>query len=235
MLKVSAIVVVGIAIMGCANRTEAATFKSTHAAQDVRLEVNPQSAFWRDAQPVYFDTDNFGHPVPWLRTEVRSRWTKNNLYLLFECPYRQLYLKPSPHNKTETDGLWNWDVAEIFIGSNFQDIRRYKEFEISPQGEWVDLDINLDNPHRKHGWKWNSGFQVAARIDRKSKVWYGAMRIPFRAIEPNPPHSGTILRANLFRCQGPPPDRKLLAWQAPMSNTFHAPERFGQLELVNRR
>ena len=43
----------------------------------------------------------------------------------------------------ETNELWNWDVAEVFIGSDFKNIRRYKEFEVSPQAEWVDLDINL--------------------------------------------------------------------------------------------
>ena len=46
----------------------------------------------------------------------------------------------------ETNELWNWDVAEVFIGSDFKNIRRYKEFEVSPQAEWVDLDVNLDAP-----------------------------------------------------------------------------------------
>jgi hypothetical protein len=35
---------------------------------------------------------------------------------------------------------------KCFIGDDFKNIRRYKEFEVSPQGEWVDLDVNLDNP-----------------------------------------------------------------------------------------
>lgn len=239
MLKLSAILFLGFTIMAHAHQkpgqTNAATFYSVRAAQDVPLETDPQSAFWRDARPVHFDADNFGHPVPWLRTEVRSRWTKDNLYLLFQCPYRKLYLKPAPHTQTETDKLWNWDVAETFIGSDFQDINRYKEFEVSPQGEWVDLDINLENPSHAGGWTWNSGFQVMARIDRKHKIWYGAMRIPFPAIDPNAPQAGSLLRINLFRCQGPPPDRKLLAWQTPMSKTFHVPERFGLLRLVDHR
>ena len=46
----------------------------------------------------------------------------------------------------ETNELWNWDVAEVFIGSDFKNIRRYREFEVSPQAEWVDLDLNLDAP-----------------------------------------------------------------------------------------
>jgi hypothetical protein len=132
----------------------------------------------------------------------------------------------------ETNELWNWDVAELFIGSDFHNIRRYKEFEISPQREWIDLDVNLDLPDHTVGWTWNSGFQVAARIDAKTKIWYGAMRIPFAALDSRPPVAGMTFRANLFRGQGPPERHKSIAWMAPMSETFHTPEKFGLLTLV---
>lgn len=210
-------------------------FKSVYATQDVSLEANPRSAFWRGAMPVYAEVDGHGKPVPKYRTEVRSRWTKENLYLLYICPYEELYLKPSPDTVAETNGLWNWDVAELFIGSDFQNIRRYKEFEVSPQGEWIDLDINLALPHHEVGWTWNSGFQVTARIDRKAKIWYGAMRIPFAALDQRTPEVGNIFRANLFRSQGPPGRQQSIAWKAPMSDTFHTPERFGKLELVKEK
>jgi hypothetical protein len=95
----------------------------------------------------------------------------------------KLNLKPPPSISTETFRLWDWDAAEVFIGADFQNIRRYKEFEISPQGEWVDPDIDLANPHHEDGWIWNSGFAVAARVDSARKTWYGAMRIPFSALE----------------------------------------------------
>lgn len=218
-----------------AHSAEPAVFKSVYAAHDVALETNPDSAFWREAVPVFAEVDNFGHPLPHYKTEVLSRWTNGNLYLLFICPYEELYLKPNPNTAEKTGQLWNWDVAEAFIGSDFTDIRRYKEFEVSPQGEWIDLDINLDTPHNPDGGKWRSGFTVSARIDRKTKTWYGAMRIPFSAIDANAPKPGAELRINLFRCQGPPPDRTLLTWQASMSQTFHVPERFGLLKLVTSR
>jgi hypothetical protein len=159
----------------------------------------------------------------------------NNLYVLFVCPYEELFLKPSPNVAEETFGLWNWDVAELFIGSDFHNIRRYKEFEVSPQQEWTDLDINLDLPDHTAGWTWNSGFQVAARIDSKAKIWYGAMRIPFASLDARPPVAGRIFRANLFRSQGPPEQRKSIAWKAPMSDTFHVPEKFGRLTLVKHK
>lgn len=172
--------------------------------------------------------------MPGHRTEVFSRWTKDNLYLLYVCPYEKLHLKPNPSTTTETNQLWNWDVAEIFIGSDFQNILRYKEFEISPQGEWVDLDINLASPQHEDGWKWNSGMRVEARIDRQQKIWYGVMKIPMAAIDPRAAHAGTMFRVNLSGCKVKG-EQKLLTWQPTMKATFHVPEHFGRMVLADRR
>lgn len=201
------------------------------AESDARLDTNPSSSFWSGAEPGYMETDAHATPQPKYRTEIRTRWTKQNLYILFVCPYEELYLKPNPNTSSETNELWNWDVAEAFIGSDFKNIRRYKEFELSPQGEWVDLDIDLDR-HDDSGWKWNSGFEVSARIDAAAHIWYGAMRIPYSAIDSRPAEADNTLRINLFRCQGPPPARQYLAWRAPMGDSFHVPERFGVLKLI---
>jgi len=210
------------------------TIQSMWSASDPKLDTDPTSAFWRGSVPTYMDSGPYGKPDPKFRTEIRTRWTTNNLYFLFICPYEQLYLKPNPVTSAETNKLWNWDVAEAFIGSDFQNIRHYKEFEISPQGEWVDLDINLDHPRPEEGWKWNSGFEVSARIDDAAHIWYGAMKIPYSAIDTRPAAAGNVLRINLFRSQGSPTARHELAWQAPMSKSFHVPERFGQLKLVKQ-
>ena len=211
------------------------TIRSTRAESDPRLETNPTSSFWRGSLPIYMDADAHGNRDPRYRTEIRTRWTKQNLYFLFVCPYEELNLKPNPNTSAETNELWNWDVAEAFIGADFNDIRRYKEFEISPQGEWVDLDIDLNEPHHEDGWEWNSGFAVSARIDKAAHVWYGAMRIPYSAIDTRSAADGNILRINLFRSQGPASVRYQTAWQASMSDSFHVPERFGLLKLVKQK
>jgi hypothetical protein len=208
---------------------------STEAAHDIAISTNPASAFWSQARPIFAEKDKNGRSLPDYRSEVRSRWTGKNLYFLFSCPYEQLFLKPNPSTTTETNELWNWDVAEVFIGSDFQNIRRYKEFEISPQGEWIDLDIDLTKPHHEEGWTWNSGFQVASRIDQKRKIWYGAMKIPWSALDEPSPAPGKTFRVNFFRSQGAPANRKDIAWQPTMSDTFHVPERFGVLRLTQRQ
>jgi len=207
---------------------------STQAEADVSVNTDPASPFWSNPHAVFAEVDSQGRLEPEYRTEVRSRWTKNSIYFLFICPYKHLYLNPRPDAEHETYELWNWNVAEVFIGSNFQNIRRYKEFEISPQDEWVDLDINLENPHHEDGWVWNSGFEHAARIDESKHIWYAAMRIPFEALDIPEPVAGQQFRVNFFRTEGPPADAKEVLWRPTMSKTFHVPESFGLLKLVAR-
>jgi hypothetical protein len=207
--------------------------ESKHAERDASADTDPNSGFWRGAAPILAERDGSAVLVPGHRTEIRSRWTDRNLYFLFICPYEQLNLKPEPKTETETNELWKWDVAEVFIGSDFKNIRRYKEFEISPQGEWIDLDIDLDAPRHEDGWVWNSGFQASARIDQATKIWYGFMRIPYAAVNARSAAAGNTLRVNFFRSQGARPNHKAIVWQPTHRPTFHVPEVFGTLRLVD--
>jgi Carbohydrate family 9 binding domain-like len=235
LMKVSRVFMLLVVIMASVFAADNKVATTTEATEDVAMDTNPASTFWSQTVPIYADRDKNDQVLPGYRTEIRSRWTAKNLYFLFSCPYEELLLHPNPSTTTETNKLWNWDVAEVFIGSDFKNIRRYKEFELSPQGEWFDLDIDLTKPHHEEGWKWNSGFQVAAHIDEHTKIWYGAMRIPWTALDDTPPSAGRTLRINFFRSQGPRSNRKEIAWQPTMSETFHVPERFGLLRLVARR
>lgn len=216
--------------LGCAGQ-EKPVIPSLHANRDVELNVNPASSFWRAAHPIFAEVDKAGHVLPGYRTEIRTRWTDKNIYFLFICPYKTLYLKPAPDADHETNELWNWNVAEVFIGSNFKDIKLYKEFEVSPHNEWVDLDIDLNKPHHEDGWLWNSGFEHVTRIDETKHVWYVAMKIPFNAIDTRAPAQGNMFRVNLYRTEGPPKGEKEIMWRPVMSNSFHMPERFGFLRL----
>lgn len=207
------------------------TITSVRAEQDFTLTADPDAAPWKGVRGVWVENDTFGKPVPGHRTEVRSRWTDRYIYFLFVCPYRELHLKPDPQTARDTNRLWEWDVAEVFAGSDFEEIHRYKEFELSPQGEWIDLDIDSRKLNADEDLKWNSGFEVKARIDEERKIWYGEMKIPIRAIDARPPRAGNQMRINFYRAQGKPPGRVYLAWQPTHSRSFHVPEAFGTLIL----
>jgi len=155
----------------------AAVLESTYSPRDFDVYPDPAQDEWATAPRVVAGRDYLGETIPGPPTEIRSRWTKAHLCLLYICPYDELNLKPDPTTSAETPRLWNWDVAEAFIGSDLERIGRYKEFQVSPQSEWVDLDIDRENPKGQAGMQWNSGYVVKARIDAQAKIWYAVMRI----------------------------------------------------------
>src|SRR3954469_5129343 len=148
---------------------DSAVFESMHSDRDFELTANPELPQWRSAPAIRFGNDYFGKPVDGPATEVRSRWTGTHLYLLYICPYTELNLKPDPNPAAETPRLWNWDVGEVFIGSDKGPVTRYRELQVSPQGEWVDLDIDREHSKEQAGMAWNSGYTVKARIDTARK------------------------------------------------------------------
>ncbi|HYU42610.1 MAG TPA: carbohydrate-binding family 9-like protein [Vicinamibacteria bacterium] len=232
------IVFVCFALAGAAGAASAASadasvIVSHRARADFALTADPGAAAWKSVEGVVAEKDRFGKVVPHHRTEVRSRWTDKNLYFLFIAPYDELYVKPNPTTAAETDKLWDWDVAEAFIGTDFKDIKKYKEFQVSPQAEWVDLAIDRGKDPPSHDVSWNSGYEVKARVDRDKHVWYGEMRIPLESIDVKAPKNGVETRINLYRCQGAPADRKYINWQTVNNETFHTPEAFGRLRLDN--
>ena len=206
---------------------------SRRAPSDFALTADPSAPAWKEVKGVIADKDRFGKMVPSHRTEIRSRWTDKNLYFLFVAPYEELYVKPDPSTAADTNKLWDWDVAEAFIGTDFKDIKKYKEFQVSPQGEWVDLAIDRGVQPPSHDVGWNSGYEVKARLDRDKKVWYGEMKIPMESIGVPAPKAGVETRINLYRCQGPPATRKYINWRPVNNESFHTPEAFGRLRLVD--
>ena len=208
----------------------AQTIQCSYSAADAPLPLDPAAAFWKGAPMVAFTHDYLGKDTGLKPTEVRVRWSKQFLYVLYVGRFDVMHLKPNPVVDKDTVPLWDWDVAELFIGSDFKNIQRYKEFEVSPQGEWVDLDVKKDL--KDFDSKWNSGFEPTARIDREAKVWYAGMKIPWKSIDADEVKVGREYRVNFYRIEGPSPSRKFLAWQPTKSTSYHVPEEFGRMVLV---
>jgi hypothetical protein len=198
---------------------------------DFDLTADPNSAAWKGVTGVVAGTDPYGKPLPEARTDIRSRWTSKNLYVLFVSPYQSLYPRPNPTPAKEAWGLWEFDVVEVFIGHDFKNINLYKEFEISPDGEFIDLDVDHAKKEKAVDWLWNSGLHYKTKIDREHKVWICEMQIPWSSIDTRKPAVGNELRMNLYRIEGGPKDRKYIVWQPIGNPSFHTPEKFGRLRL----
>jgi hypothetical protein len=169
-----------------------------------------------------------------LHAEIRSRWTRDHLYFLFIGHYDALNLKPNPETSVETDRLWLHDCFEVYVGADLEHTNRYRELQMSPEGEYLDLDIDSTKPRPGYNAErlWNSGMKVKARIDEAKKIWYGEMQIPMSAIDSHPPRAGQEWRVNFCRQDGTGRERDFLAWQPTGAWTPHRPEKFGTLKLA---
>ncbi len=217
----------------CTVTQPTATFKTPHVSGDPALSADPAASVWRNAAATSISKDCSKQiDYPSLSTEVRSFWTDTHLYLLFTCPYHELNLFLPAIGGGPRDKLWDRDVVEMFLGDDWQNIRHYREFEIAPTGDWIDLAIDLD--HQSYDQSWRSHWTTAAHIDEARHIWYAAARIPLAAVSAAPVKPGTRWRANLYRIEGLGPDsgRHFLCWQPTCvvnRDPNHVPENFGTL------
>jgi hypothetical protein len=79
--------------------------ESAYAMRDFALSADPQREGWSKAPRVIADRDYLSHAIQGKPIEIRPRWTKENLYLLYICPYAELNLKPNPDPNNETPQL----------------------------------------------------------------------------------------------------------------------------------
>jgi predicted TIM-barrel fold metal-dependent hydrolase len=204
-------------------------------SQDFPLSGDLGQPLWRAAPVALLDRASLtGAARPEMTTEVRALWSERFLYLAFRCPFTKLTVFDSPGNAAkrfdltrEGVSLWDRDVVEAFICPNPAKPRRYAEFEVAPTNE--KLDVMVTNLPEKD-FQWASGFESAVAIDQRRKVWTCEMRIPLRALSASNPVAGKQWQINLFRCDRA--NRAFLAFNPPLSGSFHVPERFGMLAFT---
>jgi hypothetical protein len=73
---------------------------------------------------------------------------------------------------------------------------------------------------------------VKGRIDQERHIWYGEMAIPMSAIGVPVAKPGVEMRIGLYRIGGTGTNKKYYAWQPTGQKSFHVPQAFGRLHLV---
>jgi hypothetical protein len=207
--------------------TEAIALRVT---REISVDAAHPAAEWQGAQAIAFCTDWQGkNPDPQRETQVRVLWSSQTLYLRFECRYRDLYVFADADPNGRRDHLWERDVAEAFLQPDPSRQPYYREFEVSPNGMWIDLDIF---PGGLADLK--SGMRRSVVLDEKLKTWTAELSIPIKALTPNFDPTA-VWRANFYRVEGNNEPRAYLAWQptgTPEPN-FHVPSKFGMLRFAD--
>ncbi len=204
------------------------TIRATRIAGDLAIDARHLSPQWSHAQPIRFSADWQGKNAdPALETEVRILWSPEMLYLRFVCRYRDLFVFEDSDPNGRRDHLWDRDVAETFLQPPPAIGKNYKEFEVAPNGMWIDLDIS---PGGLADLK--SGLTRSVFVDKAKSTWTAELAIPMNSLTPRFDPSQPW-RANFYRVEGKTEPRKYMAWQAtntPEPN-FHVPESFGTLHF----
>jgi len=187
---------------------------------------------WENAPAVQIRHLWSGEPAPPERyAVVRLCWSPNGLHVRFLCEQREpLIVSDSPALDKKTLGLWDRDVCEVFLAPDADNPSTYYEFEAAPTGEWVDLALNITPSGRQTEWDYSSGMKAFAGV--ASDFTLIGITIPWSPRIPKPA-AGEIWKVNLFRCVGPHPTERYLAWQptrTPEPN-FHVPDAFGWLRF----
>jgi alpha-galactosidase len=193
------------------------------------LDGFPQNSAWDTAPPIHFNADWQGHNAdPHRATEVGLLWTPETLFIKFHARFREITVFPDADPNGRRDHLWNRDVAEVFLQPDSSDPLLYKEFEVSPNGMWIDLDLS-------HGQRSDlqSGLRRRVQLNKETSTWIAELAIPMKSLTPSFDPT-EIWCANFFRVEGSAEPRFYSAWQptrTPQPN-FHIPEAFGKLIFV---
>ena len=187
---------------------------------------------WEQSSPVLIQHLWSGDPAPPERhASVSLCWSDEGLHARFLCKQHEpLIIANTPVTDAKTLGLWDRDVCEIFVAPDPAAAPIYYEFEAAPTGEWVDLALTITPSGRETEWDYGSGMTTSASVTPDCVVI--GITIPW-SDRIRKPSAGDLWRVNLFRCVGPHPRERYLAWRptrTPEPN-FHVPEAFGWLRF----
>jgi len=199
-------------------------------ASPLLAEGFPREQAWETAPPIRFNADWQGKNAdPQRATEVRLLWTPDFLFLKFEARYRTVTVFGHAEPSGRRDQLWDRDVCEAFLQPAGATGRNYKEFEIAPNGFWIDLDIvNGEKQDLK------SGLRRRMAINEDTKTWSAVLGLPMPSLVPGFDRRA-LWRANFYRVEGEREPRFYSAWRptrTPQPN-FHEPDAFGALVFTD--
>jgi alpha-galactosidase len=189
----------------------------------------PTGSDWERTGPIEFSHDWQGrNEDPHRQTEVRLLWSEQELYLRFCCRYRSINAYDDSDANGRRDFLWERDVAEVFLQPDRFGQKYYKEFEVSPNGQWLDLDITPDGLRHI-----TSGMRSSVRLNEATPEWIAELAIPILALVPRF-DPAQAWRVNFFRCEGIDRNRFYSCWQptGTPNPDFHVPEAFGTLRFI---
>ena len=170
------------------------------------------------------------------QTTVRIAYDADNLYVRYDCDDNDIW-----GIATERDSaIYDEEVVELFIGQGDAHPTYYFEFEVSPIGTMLDLDVhspNLERSTLKGNFDWDCpGLQWSAERNDAANHWRAYIVVPWRSIGVEGDTLPATWRANFYRIERPRGQSpEFSCWSPTMIEPadFHRPAHFGHLQLAS--
>ncbi len=168
---------------------------------------------------------------PQVNASVVSLWNHDSIFFRFSCRYEKLHVNPDYPRDRSVEGLWDYDVAEVFMKPD--GCPGYFEYEVSPLSQF--LAAHIIKPWKEVDFTWDSGMKARSELEEDSLRWNAVIELPFQAMAAaesfRMPESGDIWRINLLLALGKDPSRYYMCWQPTLTEQpdFHVPDAFGCL------
>jgi hypothetical protein len=214
----------------------------------IEVDGELEEADWRAApQTRVWVHPNTGDTVDGLRTQGRVLWDEEALYIGLTAQDTDVW-----STITEHDGhLWEEEVLELYLDP-LGDGQDYVEIQINPLGTVFDAlfpnprDRNLDEAIQYDVEGMEAAVAVSGTLsddgiahrEDRDRRWTAEFRIPWRSLPDidEAAEVGWTVRANFYRFDRPEDGGQLSsAWSPVGGGTFHQPDKFGEIRLVEGR
>jgi len=202
----------------------------------VKLDGKLDEAVWAKAKSVQLVNTMTGASEP-PRTNVKSAWDDDNLYVAFDVEDDLLRSTFSSND----DHLWEQDCVEVMIDPD-GDGNNYVELQVSPLNKKFDTRYDSRRTPRPYGHldydsELKSGVSVRGTVnDAEADEGYTVeMAIPWSAfakdgLKHEKPTVGANWRVNFFVLDARSDhNQRAVGWSPPRVGDFHVPRRFGNI------
>ena len=221
---------------------EVETLEARHISEELTIDGRLTERSWRNApRTERWVHPNSGDTISDLNTHGRAVWDEDALYIGLSARDTDIWATISVRD----GNLWEEEVLEVYLDPG-SDSRNYLEIQVNPLGTLFDAlfpqptnrDLPVARAHVVEGME--VGHYVNGTVEDRSRRdtrWSVELRIPWSSLPDfeGPPAEGMAIGANFYQYDRPDDGRTLTsAWSPVHGGSFHQPDKFGQIVLVDR-
>jgi hypothetical protein len=169
---------------------------------------------------------------------VRIAYDTENFYVRYDCDDTDIWGEATARDSA----IYDEEVVELFISPGEEHPTFYYEFEVSPIGTMLDLNVyspDLERRTMRTDFAWDCpGLQWSAHRNDAANQWRAYLVVPWQSIGA-PSGTDEALpqkwRANFYRIERPRGQApEFSCWAPTMSEPadYHRPAYFGHLRLA---